>query len=87
MKRYPAIITIAASVLAIMYVARASAGDIPQTPPKTTIPGTGGYLWKSDPPPAPNNMKPNMGGSIGVQYPPDRPTTIKCSRDGKPVAC
>lgn len=71
----------------IAYATAASAGDVPQTPPKTTIPGTGGYGWVSGPPAAPNNMKPNTGGSVGFQYPPDKPTNVRCSRDGKPVSC
>jgi hypothetical protein len=66
----------------------ALAGDTPKTPEKSTIPGTGGYMWRSGPPDSGANRPPATGGSVGVQYPPDKgPTKVKCTRDGKEVAC
>jgi hypothetical protein len=76
-----------AFIVATIFVGTAFAEDPPQSPPKQTIPGTGGYVWGSGPPAAPNNMPPNQGGSVGVQYPPDRPTTVRCSRNGVQVPC
>lgn len=77
--------TFAALILA---AGTAWAADPPQTPPKTTIPGTGGYGWGSGPPQTPPNTPPASGGSVGVQYPPDRgPTTTTCRRNGVVVPC
>jgi len=60
----------------------------PSTPEKKTAPGTGGRIWYSGPPEAPNNTPPATGGSIGVQWPPDTgPTRARCSRNGKEVPC
>jgi hypothetical protein len=61
---------------------------VPQTPEKTTVPGTGGYMWRSGPPDVPNNMRPNSGGSLGVQFPPDKgPTRGSCTNNGRQVPC
>jgi hypothetical protein len=55
-------------------------GEPPQTPPKTTAPVGGGYVWTSPAPKPPDN---NSGASVGVQYPSDKgPTRVLCN--GKP---
>jgi hypothetical protein len=66
----------AASILPTVLLA----GEPPQTPPKTTAPVGGGYIWTSPAPKPPDN---NSGGSVGLQYPPDKgPTRVLCN--GKP---
>ena len=47
-----------ALVISSFALGPAFAEDPPQTPPKQTIPDTGGYLWGSGPPAAPRNMPP-----------------------------
>jgi hypothetical protein len=87
-ERKRAVLVVTALVLATAgTISAAMAGDIPQSPPKTTVPHTGGYVWESGPPAAPNNRPPNQGMSVGGQYPPDRATVVHCHRDGVEVPC
>jgi hypothetical protein len=80
-----AIIALTASLL---YCSALMAADTPSSPPKHTIPGTGGYIWGSGPPATPHNTPPASGGSIGVQYPSDKgPTKTRCTRNGVEVPC
>jgi len=76
-----------AALSTLMMTASTWAGDVPEPPETTTVPGTGGFVWGAPAPDPGRPEKPPKGGLLGLQYPPDVGTKVKCTHNGKEVAC